>query len=92
MLQDALQKKGNVNLYFMVQDEETGLTLNLLSHAQSIEVTNELADFLYKNENMVSFTLNDDKWKQRRKKEEVVEQSDEEMESQMPADAIDYDD
>ena len=92
MLQDALQKKGNVNLYFMVQDEETGLTLNLLSHAQSIEVTNELADFLYKNENMVSFTLNDDKWKQRRKKEEVVEQSDEEMESQIPADAIDYDD
>lgn len=66
LLEEALQKKGNVNLYFLVSDDETGLTLNLLSHSKSIEITNELADFLRKNENLVTYTLNNGQVKRRR--------------------------
>ena len=93
MLEDALQKKGNVNLYFMVIDEETGLTLNLLSHSKSIEITNELADFLRKNENMVTYTLNNGQMKKRRSLDTSVQETDtDETDTPMPVDPVNDDD
>ena len=93
MLEDALQKKGNVNLYFMVIDEETGLTLNLLSHSKSIEITNELADFLRKNENMVTYSLNNGQMKKRRSLDTGVPDTDaDETDNPMPVDPVNDDD
>ena len=66
LIKNVLNSKGNVALYFMVHDEETGLSLNLLSHSLSIEITNDLVDFLDKNDTLFTYSLNNNQQRKRR--------------------------
>ncbi len=76
LIKNSLTTKGDVALYFMVFDTETGISLNLLSHNMSIKMTDELVDFLENNKNIVTYTLNNGQWKGRRKVEEQQTDSD----------------
>jgi DNA polymerase-3 subunit alpha len=89
LLKNALSTKGDIALYFMVLDTETGLTLNLLSHNMSVKITDELVDFLENNSETVSYTLNNGQWKPRKKKEEPQSDSDNFDNGEMPNDMID---
>ena len=76
LIKNSLTTKGDVALYFMVLDTETGVSLNLLSHNMSIKITDELVDFLENNKNIVTYTLNNGQWKGRKKVEEQQPDSD----------------
>ena len=73
LIKSVINNKGKVALYFRIIDPETGVNINLLSHAAAIEMTNDLVDFLDKNENIISYTLNNGKVKRRRQSITAVE-------------------
>ncbi len=76
MLKDVLSTKGNVTLFFMVQDETSGLSVKLLSHNTSIEMTNELVNFLCKNEDTMTYTLNNGQFRRRKMQEDINSEKD----------------
>jgi DNA polymerase-3 subunit alpha len=78
LIKNVLNSKGNVALYFMVHDEETGLSLNLLSHSLSIEITNDLVDFLDKNDTLFTYSLNNNQQRKRRPIAESAPETDSE--------------
>ena len=79
LIKNVLKSKGNVALYFMVHDEETGLSLNLLSHSMSIEITNDLVDFLDKNDTLFTYSLNNNQQRKRRTIAESAPETDSEQ-------------
>ena len=92
LLKNALSSKGDVSLYFTVVDDETGLKLNLLSHNTSIKLTDEIADFLINNENLVTYALNGGQWKPRKKEEVQAVESDDDFEGGNMLDPMESDD
>ncbi len=91
MLRKAFSTKGSVNLSFMLIDAENGLTLNLMSRNTSIDMNDEVIQFLLENQNIMEYRLNDGKIK-RRKVEERTEQADEkEEDTKMPNDEPEID-
>ena len=91
LIKNAITNKGDVALYFMVFDTETGLTLNLLSHNMSVKMTDELVDFLENNSEIVSYTLNNGQ-KPRKKTENQQPESDNNLDDEMSADQMDGED
>ncbi len=95
LIKNVISNKGKVALYFRVIDPETGVSINLLSHAAAIEMTNELVDFLDKNDSVLTYTLNNGQLKRRRQSIAAVaqEQSDDDsnLDDKPPIDPIDDD-
>ena len=81
MIKKSLSTKGDVSLYFTVLDDETGISLNLLSHNMAIKLTDEIIDFLAKNSNIVTYTLNNGQLKPRKRVEEQPVESDDSFEN-----------
>ena len=57
LLSEKLSTKGNVSLYFNIFDSEKNICSRLLSHSHSIELDNNVADFLT-NTSSISYVLN----------------------------------
>ena len=96
LIKSVINNKGKVALYFRIIDPETGVNINLLSHAAAIEMTNDLVDFLDKNENIISYTLNNGKVKRRRQsiaavEPEATDSDDSNMDDKPPIDPTDDD-
>ena len=96
-IKSVISNKGKVALYFRVIEPETGVSINLLSHASAIEMTNDLVDFLDKNEDTITYSLNNGQVKRRRQSIAAVDQqqtdedSDTNMDDKPPIDPTDDD-